>query len=578
MGHRFHLVIALAAVALAACTRTSASEASLAAPPPHRTLTYAGGNHEHLDPAKIAETAGHHLMLNVFEGLYLYNRGDGPPVPAMATHHEVSADGLRYRFHLRDGLRWSDGKVLTAHDFVFSWRRVLDPKTASRSGQLLWVVAGAQAYNEGKTSDPASVLVRAPDDRTLTVTLTRPTPYFPQLVCEMPYVATPRHVVEKLGDAWARPATLVHNGAFSLVEDEPRKRTVLVRNPRYWDAGNVFLDRIEMLATESEQTLYDWYEVGRTQWGGDWSLPLDKVPALRASGRPDFHTDPKLCSYYFSLRVDRPPLDDVRVRRALDLGIDKERLVLHVLQGGQSVATNAVPDLFQKSHGYKVLQGSGFDPERARRLLAEAGYPRGIGLPTIELLHNTGEGHRVLAEFVQRNLQDNLGVRVTLVNLEWGTLLKTLKRGDFAIGRASWCADYPDPLTFLEVFHSAAPSNYGRYKSSEYDEVLRQIQHEPDTAKRNGYVRQAETILARDVPFVPIYHYTWSYLIRPWVLGYERHAQDQHPLKYVRWATEAELNRIQAGEELHLPPLPGAVSTVVAEHAKEGNTPNAEVR
>lgn len=555
-------VALLLAVALPVCRQDpptairSASQVLQQEPPAQRVLTFASGSHEFLDPAKVAETAGHHLMLNVFEGPYIYNRGNGPPVPAMATHHEVSPDGLTYTIHLRPGLVWSDGTPLTAEDFVWSWRRVLDPQTASRSAQLLWFIRGARAFAEGATQDPSTVAVRAIDKQTLEVVLESPTPFFDHLLCEMPYVPTPRHVVEKWGLAWTRPEHIVSNGPYLLVEEVPRKVARLKRNPRYFDPTAAWLDEIVVLDTESDQTAFDWYEVGRTQWHGDTSLPMDKVPALRTSGRPDFRTDPKLCTYYFSVRVDKPPLDDVRVRRAISLAIDKERLVLHVLKGGQTVATNVVPDLFGPTHGYTAFQGTPYDPEQARRLLAEAGYPRGIGLPPIEIVHNTGEGHRVIAEFVQRSLQENLGLSVTLANMEWGTLLKSLLKGEYQIGRSSWCADYPDPLTFLEVFASGSKANYPGYRSAEYDAVLAAIKAETDRSRRNQLLRKAEQILDRDQPILPIYHYTWSYLTKPYLLGYEAHSQDMHPLKYVRWATPDELVRIRRGEVIRLPPLP----------------------
>lgn len=523
--------------------------------PTDRSFTFAGGSMEFIDPAKVAETAGHHLMMNVFEGLYVYNRGDGAPVPAMATHHEVSADGRTYTIHLRPGVTWSDGVALTARDFEWSWRRVLEPKLASRSAQLLWFIAGAQAYNEGAVADPTTVGVHALDDRTLQVTLKNPTPFFPQLLCEMPYVPTPRHVIEKWTDQWTETSHIVGNGPFLLAAHQPRKASVLQKNPRYFDAPSVWLDKVTILHTESEQTSFDWYEVGKTQWSGDWGLPIDKIPALRDLGRIDFHVDPKLCSYYFSLRVDRPPLDDVRVRRAVAMAIDKERLALHVLKGGQPVATNAVPDLFGPTSGYHAMEGEGYNPELARQLLADAGHPRGIGLPPIELYYNTGEGHRIIAEFVQRNLQENLGVRVQLANMEWGSLLKTLLAGQFAIGRSSWCADYPDPLTFLEVFQSESKANYSGYKSAEYDSVIDAIKAEPDVHRRNGLLHRAESLLQRDMPMLPMYHYTWSYLLKPYVLGYEKHMQDQHPLKYIRFATAEELARIRRGEAVHLPPI-----------------------
>lgn len=530
------------------------------APPSDKTFVWTSGGAEFLDPALVSESAGHHLMLNCFVGAYDYNRGDGPPVPALASHHTVSADGKTYTIHLRPGIVWSDGKPITAEDFVWSWRRVLDPRTASRSVQLLWFVAGAKAFSEGTDPDPTHVGVRALDPQTLQVQLAEPTAFFPYLLAEMPYAPTPRHVVERYGSAWTDPAHVVVSGPFTLSHFAPRKRAELTRNPLFIDAKDVWLDKVVVLDTESERTALDWYEVGRTHWLGDVSLPMDQVPALRTAGRPDFKTERKLCSYYFSLRVDRPPLDQPLVRRALALSVDKERLALHILQGGQPIADGAVPDLFRATHGYVPPAGEGYNPALGRQLLAEAGYPQGLGLPTIELLHNTGEGHRVIAEFVQRSWQENLGVRVQLLNMEWGTLLKTLKAGTFAIGRSSWCADYPDPLTFLEVFDSGSPSNYSGYQSAEYDALLKAIRTTSDLQARNAWIAKAEAQLMRDLPILPMYHYTSSSLKKPWVLGLEPNLQDMHPMRYIRFASAEEWQRIVAGEQVILAPLPAAAS------------------
>ncbi len=524
-------------------------------PPKDRILRFASTSAELLDPAQVADTAGHHLMMNVFEGLYVYNRGDGPAVPAMAQSRDVSADGLTWTFHLRTNLRWSDGTPLTAEDFAWSWLRVLEPKTASRSAQLLWFVKGAQALNSGEDPNPQHVGISVLDPLTLRVQLTNPTPFFEALLCEMPYVPTPRHLVQRWGAAWVEPGHIASNGPFVLSAYQDRKHAILKRNPTYWDAPSVWLDGIEILLTDSDQTAFDWYEVGRTQWHGDTALPMDKLPALRASGRVDLRTDPKLCSYYFSLRVDRPPLDDPRIRQAINLAIDKERLAVHVLRGGQPIASGAVPALFSNSHGYQSPAGDGYDPERARQLLAEAGHPHGLGLPPIRFSFNTGEGHRVIAEFVQRNLQENLGIRLELINMEWGSLLKALQAGDFAIGRSSWCADYPDPLTFLEVFHSQSKANYSGYRNATYDARIAAIAAEVDTQKRNTLITLAEQQLNTDLPMLPVYHYTWNYLVKPYVLGYERHMQDAHPLKYIRFADAQELAQIQGGAQLHLPAL-----------------------
>jgi ABC-type oligopeptide transport system substrate-binding subunit len=270
------------------------------APPTERTFVWASGGAEFLDPALVSESAGHHLMLNCFVGAYQYNRGDGPPVPALASHHEVTPDGLTWTIHLRPGIVWSDGKAIEAEDFVWSWRRVLAPQTASRAAQLLWFVAGAKAYNEGSDPDPAHVGVRALDSRTLQVQLAEPVAFFDHLLAEMPYAPTPRHVVEKFGTAWTEPDHIVVSGPFTLSHYESRKRAELKKNPKFIDAAEVWLDKVVVLDTESERTALDWYEVGRTHWLGDVSLPMDQVPALRTAGRPDFRTEKKLCSYYFS--------------------------------------------------------------------------------------------------------------------------------------------------------------------------------------------------------------------------------------------------------------------------------------
>ncbi len=530
----------------------------LAEPPPAtRTLSYASSGIEMIDPAKVNDTAGHHLMLNVFEGLYTYNRGAGPPLPAMAASAQpvVSADGKTWTVQVRRDLQWSDGTPLDARDLVWSWQRALDPKTASRSAPLLWWIQGAKAFSTGQTSDPRTVGVRAPDPYTLQLQLEAPTPFLPQLLCEMPYVPVPRHVIEKWGDQWTRPEHIVSNGPFVLAQFEPRRGAVLRRNKRYVGDYPPFFDQIEALVTDSEDTALQWYEVGRTQWHGDIGLPAEKIAALRQLGRPDLHSEPKLCTYYLSLRVDQPPLDDVRVRRALALAVDRQRLVLHVLRGGEVAAANAVPDLFAATLGYHAQTSDGFDPDLARQLLAEAGHPRGKGLAPIVLQHNTGEMHRAIAEFVQRSWHEHLGVDVQLHNLEWGTLLQALRTGQFQIGRSSWCADYPDPLTFLDVFGAAHPANYPGYHSAGYDAALATAKHATESQARNQALTQAETLLARDAPILPLYHYTGAYLLKPFVLGYLPHPQDMHPLKFGRWATPPERAQLQRGQPVVLGPL-----------------------
>lgn len=541
-----------------------AQVSSRSSPPAERVLRYASSDAAQLDPARVHETAGHGLMLNVFEGLYTYNRGDGPPVPALATSAHLAADKRTWTFGIRKDAVWSDGRPITAEDFVWSWRRVLAPDTASQSAQRLWFIEGAEAYNSGEHDDPERVAVRALGPHTLQVRLRGPTPFFLALLADMPFVPTPRHAIEAHGAAWIRPEHIVSNGPYLLREVQRRSHAVLEKNPRYPDADDVFIERVEVAFTERQQTTWDWYEVGKIAWSGENSLPSERIATMLRSARSDYVSVPMLCTYYYTMHTAKPPFDDVRVRRAFDLAVDKQRLVLRILRGGQRVATNAVPDMFETTHGYRAPRGPAFNPDEARALLAEAGYPSGIGFPTLELIYNTSEGHRVIAEFVQRSLLENLGVRIKLANMEWKTLLERMRSGAFAIGRSSWCGDYPDPLTFIEVFSASSVSNYGRYTSGAFDGLLGRIRDSDDGPARNALLAEAERRLIADRPVLPIYHYTRTFLLRPWVLGLNPHVLDFHPIKFVRWANDAELARIAAGERVSLPAIEPAFEPVFA--------------
>lgn len=487
---------------------------------------------EFLDPNKISESSGNQIAMNLFEPLLNYARGNSAPTPGVAQRYEVSADGLTYTFYLRNSARWTNHRTVTAHDFVYSWERGLNPATASRNAQLLWYVRGAKAYNQGQSRDFSTVGVRAQDDLTLIVELEAPTPFFPQLVCYIAYAPVPRETIEQHRENWTRPENMVVNGPFRLTEWAPRNRIVMKKNDTYWDAANVRLAGAIAIHTESEDTAFQLYESGAVHWTPA-VVPAEKIPLLMRDGRADFHIDPIMCVSYYLLRMDKAPFDNPAVRRAFNMAIDKKRLVDHVLRAGQQPATNLVPPMFEPTTGYKSVPGDDFDPDRAKTLLAEAGYPNGAGLPAIEMVFNTFEGNRLIGELVQRNLKEVLGVEITLINMEWKSLLQTLQRGDFHFGRGGWCADYPDPMTFLEVFDSAGESNYAGYQNREYDALLQQIRASGDINQRNELMRKAETWLNRDVPMVPFYFYTRSYLLKSFVRGFEPQYQDHHLLKYI---------------------------------------------
>lgn len=489
------------------------------------------GNPEFIDPNKIAESAGTAVVGNLFETLLLTAPGNTPPELGAAERFEVSPDGVTYTFHLRKGMVWTDGQPVTAHDYAYSWRRALDPATGSKNAQQLWIIAGAKDYNEGKVKTADGVGVTAVDDHTLVVRLVGPAPYFPDLVTYVAFAPVPRWAIEKHGEQWTRPGNIVTNGPFKLAKWLERDRFELTKNETYWDAANVKLKGSVIYVSDSEAQNLILYESGQTHTA--FPLSPDTIKSFIRQGRADLRVDHNACVYYYVLRMDKGPLRDVRVRRAFNVSLDKKKLVQHVLGAFQTPATNLVPLMFETFMGYKPLDGDAYDPDLARQLLQAAGFPQGQGLPAMEIIYNTFEGHKRIAEFAGNNWKEALGVDITASNMEWKSLLKLQQSGAFTISRSAWCADYPDPLNFLEVFHSSSDNNYSAYKNPAYDAMLDKARQEPDAWKRRVLLCAAEKGLLRDQPFVPMYHYTRSILLRPEVKGHLPQYQDHHLLKWI---------------------------------------------
>ncbi len=502
-----------------------------------QVLGIPGGGPEFIDPILISESAGGEIAQNIFEPLLNWPPGDGDPQPGVAKSWEVSPDGLTYTFHLRDDARWSDGKPVTAEDFRWTWLKKLDPATGSRSAEHLWYIRGAKAFNEGKVKDPKTVGIEVPDPHTLVVHLENPLPYFVWFVATPHYAPVPRWVYEKYGKQWTRPEHIVSNGPYVLAEWAVRDRIVLERNEKYWDREHVRIPKVIYYETESETTALHWYDQGKVQWVPGL-LPAYKVREFRAKRRPDFHLVPILCVYYYGFRTDKKPFDDPRIRRAFSMAMDRERLVEQVLGGGQIPATHIVPNWFEKM-GYHSPEGPGFDPEGAKKALAEAGYPNGAGLPPVELVYNTFEGHRLIAEFYQRSVKENLGVELAVHNMEWKSLLKKISAGDFQMTRMGWCS-MRDPYEFLKIFESDSPNNTWGYRNPELDRTLAASLRERDQHKRFELLRKAEAMILRDVPVMPIYFYTRPYLLKPNVCGLEDNPDDTHLIKYMYFSDHCD--------------------------------------
>ena len=492
-----------------------------------------GAEPESLDPAIATGQADLRIITALFEGLTRYDPRTGEPVPGLAERWDCSGDGRTYRFHLRTNAVWSTGEPITAPDFVYSWRRVLEPATAAEYAGLLFYVKNAEDYNTGKLLDPTQVGVQALDARTLEVELVGPTAFFLNLCAIHTFAVVPRDYIERYGDRWlmARPSKV--SGPYGLEAWRLNDKVSLRRNPRYWDPARPKTERVDLLPITSPATALNLYETGAADIIWDKNLlPSELIDVLRR--RPDCHMFDYLGTYFVRFNVTRRPFDDVRVRKAFALVVDKHRLVDKITKAGEKVASHYTP--FGTAH-YRPPRGLGYDPEAGRRLLAEAGYAEGKGFPPTQYLFNAGSGggarpDNKIAVELQEMWRKELGVEVELRQLEWKTYLAAQGRLDYDLCRSSWVADYNDANTFLDMFMSNNGNNRTGWKDARYDQLLREANQQVDGSRRAVLLESAEAILVREqVPVLPLYFYTGFTFYDPTKLaGIFPNVIDQHPV------------------------------------------------
>lgn len=498
-------------------------------PPKGQVLTFNNGAEpEHLDPAVMSGQPDGRIARMVFEGLTNSDPVTLEPEPGQAYRWDISPDGLTYTFHLRPGLLWADGAKLTAHDFVWSYRRVLSPATGSRYASFLFPVKNGEAFNKGTITDSTRVGLAAPDDSTFVVTLGQPTAYFLFLTSYYTCLPTPRHVVERLGDGWEHALSLVGNGPFRIKEWRKNDRYVLEPNERYWDRRNVRLERIVALPIDDLRTSLNLYKAGVIDWNPSGYVPKQVVPYLQDYA--DFQGGPYHAIYFYSMVVEKKPFDNVWVRRALNYATDRETIARHVLKGTVPGWGNMTPMGYP---GYEAPPGLVFDPEKARECLAKAGYPGGKGFPKIEILFNTSEDHRLIAEAIQSMWKRELNIPVELSNQEWASYLNATTSRKYDVARRSWIGDYLDPNTFLSMWMTGDGNNRTGWSNRRYDELLGNATRETDPARRLRLLSEAEAILLDDGPVIPIYHYSGTGLVKPYVRGIQATTLDVHPLTHV---------------------------------------------
>ncbi len=650
-------------LALTALLGAAAWALSFGALPP-ADFTFGNGTEiESIDPAVVTGQPEGRIIQAIYEGLVNYDPRTLEPTPGVADNFQqvlvrnpegkeepkwefqgISADGLTYTFHIRDTARWSDGSPLTAHDFVYSFRRFLDPMTAAKYVyQLTSYVEGSERYYSPwslKAGDPVEIEllperdllgirgqvlrgrtfverlnqdgtpatpppadddsnerkkyifvvdyqgkqeqyltggyasdstperrsvrqvlldfgevgIKAPDDHTLVIQLKNRTPYFLNLMGFYPLFPVHERSIETHGyPAWTRTENLVTNGAFFLHERRLRDRIRLAKNPHYWDRDNVRLNTIDALAIESYVTMLNMYEAGYVDWIPN--VPATSVTALLAQNREDFRPSPELTNYFYRINVTRPPLDNPLVRQALSLALNRQEIINTITQAGEVPAYSLVPPGLVN---YEQATTVEYNPERAKELLAEAGFPGGRGFRRLEILYNNSEDHAAVAEMILQQWRTHLGIDVRLRNEEWGSYLKSQDQLRFDVCRAGWVGDYLDPNTFLDLFVSDGPNNQTGWRNERYTQlvndaaaglsvlqvdnisILTGIAGPIAIPTRMQMLHQAETILMEELPIIPVYFRVTKNMVRPYVHGFYENLQDIHPLRAIWVDQEAK--------------------------------------
>lgn len=493
-----------------------------------------GAEPKALDPHVVTGVTEHNIISALLEGLVTENPKTLEPQPGAAESWSVSDDGTVYTFALRSNGKWSNGDTVTAHDFVFSFERMLSPGLSAEYAEMLFVMKNAAAFHEGTLTDFSQVGVRAVNDSTLEITLNAGTPYFLSMLNHYSwYPVHPPTILkhgkmDELHTPWTRPGNYVGNGVFVLDTWEVNKVIVVKKNPLHWDAQIVRLEAIHFHAIEKALTEERAFRAGDLHVTG--TVPLDKIEKYQQQSPELLMVSPYIGTYYYLFNVEQPPLDDVRVRKALSMSIDRAAICTHVLKAGQLPAYHFVPP---DTGGYTSQARVTYDIAAAKTLLAEAGYPDGEGFPGFELLYNTNESHRKIAEVIQQMWQKNLNIKVMLKNQEWKVYLDSTQQGDFQVARAGWIGDYVDPNTFLDLWITGGGNNRTRWSNSDYDNFISTAAATSDAAVRFNAFQKAETILLNELPIMPIYLYVSLSLIQPGVRGWYPTLLDHHPYKYV---------------------------------------------
>lgn len=478
-----------------------------------------GSEPSSLDPHKVESDVEFNIISDLFEGLVSVSPG-GEIQPRLAEKWE-NKDNTVWTFHLRPGVTWSDGTAITAPDIVWSWQRLVSPATASPYASYPgnMHIVNAQDIAQGKKT-PDTLGVKAIDDATLEVTLSQPNAAFLPMLAHPSLVPVDKVLVNRFGEKWTKPEHMVTSGAYKLSQWVVNERIVAERNPRYWDNADTVINKVTYLPISSEAADVNRYKAGEIDIV--YTVPINQFAQLKKTMGDQLDVSPQLATYYYEFNTTKPPFNDPRVRLALNMALDKDIIAEKVLGQGQRPAwLISQPDI----GGVKLHNPDYASWPRdkriaeAKKLLSEAGYNDSHPL-VFNLLYNTSESHQRVAIAASSMWKKNLGVEAKLQNQEWKTMLDTMHTHNFDAVRYAWIADYDDAATFLNNFRTGDSENTSQYSNPAYDEALRNAAKAPDVATRGKFYQQAEDLLGKDVPAVPVYHYVRTHLVKPWVGGF----------------------------------------------------------
>jgi oligopeptide transport system substrate-binding protein len=487
-----------------------------------------------LDPHIVSGVLESNILRALFEGLITNDPQSDTATPGGAAL-EVTPDATAtvWTVKLRPDGKWSDGTPVTAQDFAFSYERMLTPELGAKYAEMLYFLKGAEDFNKGKTTDFSTVGVEVMDDETLRLTLRGPTPYFREILKHYTWTAVPRHIVLKhgkigqRGNPWTRPENIVGNGPYQLKSWRRTDHIEVERNPFYWNAANVTLNGIRFLPITNLYTEARMFRDG--QLHTTYAATSEVVDLMKKDHPEQLRQEPYVGTTFFRFNTTRKPLNDVRVRQALSYAIDRDAICSTVFRGYEPAYAMTPP-----MGNYQPPRGAGFDKEKARQLLAEAGFPGGKGFPRLKVLIASKETAATLAQAVQAMWRDTLGIEVEIENKEWNAYIVATQELDYDIANSGWIGDYLDPLTFLEMWTPGNGNNLTGWESPEFVKLLQQSFQETDAARRFDLLRQAESIFVNESAILPIAWQSRNYLIHPSVEGWHPLLLANNPYQFLR--------------------------------------------